>query len=162
MNTAPRHTLFPALLFAAVLAGCSGSRPDAPTAPGSYTVLDAALAEEATRQCSRASYAVEGGWNPSEADVRLLEEHLPDLLTLPSTACCLPDARLDDLGRYHRQYVGVVIGGRRLIYVNAFPARLSAEAGEPFIVCDGGTSFWGALFDPETATFSDLAFNGEA
>src|SRR5690606_22259602 len=162
MNTAPRHTLFPALLFAAVLAGCSGSRPDAPTAPGSYTVLDAALAEEATRQCSRASYAVEGGWNPSEADVRLLEEHLPDLLTLPSTACCLPAARRDDLGRYPCQDVGVAMGGLCLIDVVVCPVRLSAQAGAPCLVCDGGTSFWGARFDPETATFSDLAFNGEA
>lgn len=144
------------------LAGCAGARPESPPVVGAYTVLDAAHAEAAARQCSRASYTVEGGWNPSEADIRLLERHLPDLLALPSTACCLPDARLGDLARYHRQYVGVVIGARRLIYVNAFPLGMSEDPHEPFVACDGGTAFWGALFDPETATFSDLAFNGEA
>jgi hypothetical protein len=28
------------------------------------------------------------------------------------------------------------------------------------IICDGGKSFWGVLYDPETRTFSQLAFNG--
>jgi hypothetical protein len=33
---------------------------------------------------------------------------------------------------------------------------------KPFMVCDGGLSAWGALYDPETRRFSELAFNGVA
>jgi hypothetical protein len=145
------------LLAAAALSGCTGSR----VALRSYTVLDAAFAEETVRQCSRETPTIEGGWNPSEADVRLLERHLPALLDLTSSACCSPGARIAELDASHRQYVGVVVRGRRMIYVNAFPVAHREEAHAPVVVCDGGTAFWGALFDPETATFSDLAFNGE-
>jgi hypothetical protein len=150
-----------ALVCASALAGCAGARVGSPPTLGASTVLDARHAEEVARQCSRASYTIKGSWTPTEADVRLLERHLPDLLSLPSTACCVPDASIGDLGRYHRQYVGVIIGARRLIYVNAFPLGQSEDPSAPLVACDGGTSFWGALFDPETATFSDLAFNGE-
>ena len=31
----------------------------------------------------------------------------------------------------------------------------------PVIICDGGTKFWGALFDVESKQFSDLKFNGK-
>lgn len=154
MQTAPYFVL---LVAVTALSGCTGAR----IGSSSYTVLDAALAEATVNQCSRVNPAIEGSWNPSESDIGLLERHLPDLLELPSTACCNPGARLSALDAYHRQYVGVLVGGRRLIYVNAFPVAHAEDTRVPFEVCDGGASFWGVLFDPETAAFSDLAFNGE-
>jgi len=33
---------------------------------------------------------------------------------------------------------------------------------EPVLVCDGGDAVWGALYDPATKIFRDLAFNGRA
>jgi hypothetical protein len=57
---------------------------------------------------------------------------------------------------YVREYVGIVVGGKRFIYVNAYPA------GGPSSVCDGGSSFWGVVYEPEAREFGDLAFNGMA
>jgi hypothetical protein len=144
-------------LVAATLAGCASAQ-----VASSYTVLDASLADEAVQQCSRTAPTIEGSWTPSESDVLLLERHLPDLLDVTSTGCCLSGIRLTDLGRHHRHYVGVIVEGRRLIYINAFPKGTTNDPVVPLFACDGGTSFWGVLFDPETATFSDLAFNGAA
>ena len=31
---------------------------------------------------------------------------------------------------------------------------------KPYIVCDGGSSYWGVLYDPGTKKFLELAFNG--
>ncbi|AAM41027.1 conserved hypothetical protein [Xanthomonas campestris pv. campestris str. 8004] len=28
--------------------------------------------------------------------------------------------------------------------------------------CDGGAAFWGALYDPQTGAFSEIAINGGA
>jgi len=30
------------------------------------------------------------------------------------------------------------------------------------MACDGGPSFWGALYDPDTGSFSELEANGVA
>lgn len=89
------------------------------------------------------------------------------------------------LDEYYRQYLGVVIGDKRLIYVNLFPhelversarigkelQRIAKERGriskEPedwrttFMgVCDGGAAFWTVLFDPRTLQLSSPRFNG--
>jgi hypothetical protein len=61
----------------------------------------------------------------------------------------------------YRQYLGVVIGGRRLIYVNVFPRRPSTGWRTHFVrVCDGGAAFWGVLFDPQARRFFSPQFNG--
>jgi hypothetical protein len=79
----------------------------------------------------------------------------------------------EPLAENYRQYLGIVIGGRRLIYVNVFP-RWLVERPElvrivpqdwrrVFVsVCDGGDGFSGALYDPETSRFSSPHFNGAA
>jgi len=84
------------------------------------------------------------------------------------------------LASYLRQYVGFTRQGRKLIYLNAFSARVvdvfceedvkPAQEGdcrshwrrEAVGVCDGGDDFWGVEYDPESKTFSSLAFNGSA
>ena len=32
----------------------------------------------------------------------------------------------------------------------------------PVIACDGGTSFWGVVYDPNIESFEEPQFNGEA
>ncbi len=59
---------------------------------------------------------------------------------------------------YFRQYLGVIVNGKRYIYIDASPSKKD----EMMIVCDGGKDYWGVLYDPENKTFSELAFNGEA
>ncbi len=60
----------------------------------------------------------------------------------------------------YRQYIGVIVGNRKLIYVNAFCNIEPYNWRERFVnICDGGWSVWGALFDPTTGEFSELATN---
>lgn len=94
----------------------------------------------------------------------MLEARLPSLGGRRAKSCCLVGARIGDISRYYLQYVGIRAGGRRLIYINAVAVDSAPEQWrtEPVTVCDGGRSYWGAMFDPATGEFSELAFNGES
>lgn len=142
--------------------------------------------------CSTASLAASGG----EGVVLSLNEG-PNLLdqcreTPDATAFWLPDsAQISELDNgfdaaaaaalakrgerpsergYNRQYIGVVAGGKKRIYVNAFFRDFDlADATSPLKdywrthaiqICDGGSYYFGAVYDPATKTFSDFAFNG--
>jgi hypothetical protein len=93
----------------------------------------------------------------------VLEAQLSDIPHVTSghgARTTIPDPR-----QSYRQYVGIVVGGRRLIYVNAFPSEVAEEDKDwktHFLgdICDGGSSFWGVLFDPATGKFIDLETNG--
>ena len=111
-------------------------------------------------QCSRtAPLHVSEFWIPSAASVRAAEKALPEALRAT--------AHKIDLRNCYRQYLGIVSGGKKLIYVNAFsgtvfvhePLRKSWKS-EAMMVCDGGDVFWGAVFDPATNAFTDFQFNG--
>ena len=100
-------------------------------------------------------------WTPSRADVRRLEADLPRLRS-PGGTPITPD-----ITHYYRQYLGIVAGRRRLIYVNGFAAPPSAEGANdwrrrPVFVNDGGTGFFHVIYDPRTRRFQDFGFNGEA
>jgi hypothetical protein len=155
----------------AIAAGLSAMAPAAsarPTAVPPATrsvVLPEAQAGALVEQCSRAVPRITGSWTPSARDVRRLEADLKHLKGQRAAACCSQSAKMDDASRYYRQYAGIVRGGRRLIYVNGFlepPTGAGAVDWKqaPVIACDGGTSFWGVLYDPDSRTFSQLAFNG--
>jgi hypothetical protein len=85
--------------------------------------------------------------------------------------------------QYYRQYIGLTIGQRQLIYVNGFHSSyfdleqtfdsLRAARGVPtrdpsrwranFVgMCDGYTGFFGVLYDPATGAFEHFSFNGIA
>ena len=155
-----------ALFALTVLLAPVASSQDAPK----YVVLDGQHAAGVLRQCSRPSpEKVAGTWQPSESDVKELEANLPRIQQIKSTLCCNKAARVKDLSNYYRQYVGVVIGNRRVIYINAFASgildvtdRKDRWRHEPMLACDGGDAFWGAIYDPQTKEFSQLAFNGVA
>lgn len=77
------------------------------------------------------------------------------------------DLKPDDVDRnpapFFRQYGGLLIGGRKIIYVNAFRAHawgLSDWRSKAFDICDGGSNFFGVEYDVETKTFRPFAFNG--
>ena len=125
-----------------------------------WVLLPASAAAEAGQQCSRGAPKVEGGWLPAAADVAALEQHLPQIAALEggiegvSLHIAYPE-------NFYRQYVGIVVGGRRLIYVNAGPYLLTGPNREHVAVaCDGGSRFWGALYDPRAGRFFNLQING--
>lgn len=97
-------------------------------------------------------------WTPAQSDVEALEAALPAFLQ--ST----PHHGRPDLATrvatYRRQYVGVVQGGRRLIYVNAFCDRPERWEREPVGVDDGGDCYFQVFWAPAPGTFERLTVNG--
>ena len=137
-----------------------------------YTVLHGAEAAKALDQCSRpAIEGVSGTWNPSAAVIRQLESDLPKLAALKAemaTDRYSASSRTDELENGYRQYVGLVVHGRHVIYINAWRSHRSMPGHEDdwrhkaVNMCDGGSAYWGALYDPSTRSFSNFETNGVA
>lgn len=152
------------LALAALAAACTpaNTRPGAsvPTAiktGQSWVVTRPVVAAQVLDTCSRSSPGrdpgrITGYWAPSRQQVEQLEARLPSLETqVPKAA------------DFDRQYVGIEMDGRHLIYLNAFHLPDDADidpARDAIRVCDGGAQFWGAVFDPGSGRFSDVQFNG--
>lgn len=163
MSRSLSRALLP-LAIAALAAACTpaNTRPGAsvPTAiktGQSWVVTRPVVAAQVLDTCSRSSPGREPGrvtgyWAPSRQQVEQLEARLPSLETqVPKAA------------DFDRQYVGIEMDGRQLIYLNAFHLPDDADidpARDAIRVCDGGAQFWGALFDPASGSFSDVQFNG--
>lgn len=163
MNRPLFRALLP-LALAALAAACTpaNTRPGAsvPTAVKtgqSWVVTRPVVAAQVLDTCSRDSPGREAGrvtgyWAPSRQQVEQLEAALPTL-----------DAQVPKASDFDRQYVGIEMDGRKLIYLNAFHLPDDADidpARQAIRVCDGGAQFWGAVFDPATAQFTDVRFNG--
>jgi len=152
------------LLFCSVLMAASAA-VGAQAAESEWVLLEGDQAAILIHQCSRESpEAIQSVWKPSPAVLQKMEARLAEISKLESKLCCGNGARVDDVHAYYRQYAGLVIEDRKLIYINAF-ARTAASADwrqQPMMPCDGGLSFWGVLYDPASGEFFDLAFNGEA
>jgi hypothetical protein len=132
-----------------------------------FTILPPTQVIHLERLCSRDGPGrVTAGWDPAFSQVRQAETRLPGFLAKNRR----PERPLSE---YYRQYLGVVIEGKNLIYVNVFPRSLVERPDFPGVsrdywrsefvdVCDGGDDFWGALFDLETQLFFSPRFNGVA
>ena len=153
--------LLSALLFAAP---AIAAPPDV-----HYTVLHAAEAKKALHQCSRPDIVgVTGLWDPSKEVLQQLESDLPHLTQLASTKKLGNTGSIGDPKISDRQYIGVVIGGQHYIYINAWGVdefthgENDSWPNKAAVVCDGGPSNWGALYDPLSGQFSDLQGNSAA
>ena len=138
-------------------------------------------------QCSRPSpEGIDNYWTPTVRDLRALDSTFPKFIQAQK----LPEGvTAKSLNLYYFQCAGFIRKGRKMIYVNAFsPNHTLAFALEMVItpdmkatkesvakarkrphwhqkaetVCDGGSSFWGVEYDPETRQFTHLYFNGRA
>jgi hypothetical protein len=127
-----------------------------------FVVLPKEHARTILGQCSRSAPSYEGEWTPTKEQIDKLEANLDKLNKLVSNECCGNGKIEGKASDYTRQYVGIISNGKKLIYINALGADLKVSINSPAIVCDGGKSFWGAVYDPETGVFSQLAFNGVA
>ena len=120
------------------------------------------------RQCSRATPSPgQSTWQPTAADVLRFEAALPHaLVALPAPGGV--DWRSAPQG-WAREYVGIVRGGRRLIYGNFYPDEIAdtlvaaeRRSQEPIVICDGGPGVFGAEYDVAADRITHLAFNGAA
>lgn len=134
------------------------------------TVLPESAAQLLAHPCSRSGPPrFEKSWRPTRADIQALESRL-DRISLLRSAGLIRGEQIENPSRYYRQYVGLVVGGRKLIYLNAFckkPEDVVVRQGgdwrqNPIDVCDGGDCFWSAVYDPNSGEFSDLQVNGIA
>lgn len=134
------------------------------------TVLPESAAQLLAHPCSRSGPPRFGkSWRPTRADIQALESRL-DRISLLRSAGLIRGEQIENPSRYHRQYVGIVVGERKLIYLNAFcekPEDVVVRQGgdwrqNPIDVCDGGDCFWSAVYDPNSGEFSDLQVNGIA
>lgn len=70
---------------------------------------------------------------------------------------------------YYRQYVGIRVSGRPVIYINGFhrshversaPESVESWRTQVVNVCDGGAFYFGAEYDPATGHVTNIRFNG--
>jgi hypothetical protein len=151
------------VLLAWAVAGAGASFAQSPQMklPGAGVfILPVNAGQSLLRQCSRETPAnVSQFWNPSPEQIRKLESLLPQYVRRGADR----NPNIPDNVEYHRQYVGIVVNGKRLIYGNFYPASVSDlfdERSMPVVVCDGSASFWGIVFEPESSAFLDLQVNG--
>ncbi|HQO19710.1 MAG TPA: hypothetical protein PLA03_05035 [Acidobacteriota bacterium] len=115
--------------------------------------------------CSRtAPPAFEGTWTPTKEEIEIMEKHFNKLQRLKASECCLPRFNIDPIDQYFLQYVGILVNGKKLIYINAVQNKNIKDEDKytPQGACDGETCCWGVLYDPEKHKFFHLAINGSA
>jgi hypothetical protein len=144
-----------------LLAGCATYGPaTVPTqdrSGQSWVITRPLVAAQVLDTCSRDSPGrhpgeVTGFWAPSRQQIDQLEAALHKLQPVIATPT-----------KSDRQYVGIESDGHRLIYINAFylADHSDLDPGRAAIrVCDGGSAFWGAIYDPQSGEFSQVETNG--
>ena len=129
-------------------------------------ILPEAVALELAMQCSRRSPGpVRGLWTPTSDAIAKFEAALAPVLVSAQRQSPLRNAAAMGTD-YLRQYVGFVIDGRRVIYVNALAAPPAGSAPRldwktrGVRTCDGGARAFGAEYDVEAGKIISFEFNG--
>ena len=127
-----------------------------PQAPGPSYILSKQMDSVVRRQCSRPNpEGVESTWEVTPDLAYTIDRDLATHAMFPSSY-----KPIQQPSRYPRQYLGVVIKGRRMIYINASYGITESEGSKVgFIACDDGSASWGALYDPVSRQFSDVHSN---
>jgi hypothetical protein len=115
------------------------------------------------KQCSRDTpQNVSEFWEPSVEQVDALERHIDDFFSSwhPPERRGVPSERLQD---YHRQYLGIVVDGKRLIYGNFYDPdgyESGTETQKAEVWCDGGPNLFGLEYDPLEHKIINAQVNG--
>ena len=107
---------------------------------------------------------VTGTWQPTPAEIGDLENDLLQIRDL-SKKSRLESQQIEHPERYFRQYLGIIQGQNRHIYLSAF---CGVNEGLPpaywrnrlFMILDGGNCVWQAVYDVKSSTFVELRVNG--
>jgi len=116
-----------------------------------------------TRYSYERSENYDGSWKPSQADLDGLEANLP-LISKMKILGWSSNIHIDRPAQYYRQYVAILVSGKRMIFVNAFrdAQEFSDWHDRLVIVIDGDIGYWQVLYDPATKQFSNLRINARA
>jgi hypothetical protein len=108
---------------------------------------------------------INGTWDPSLSDINSLESNLHQIDDLSRTLS--PPRRVQHADGYYRQYLGLLQGDRKLIYVNAFCGINNDQPPNHWrdrlvMIWDGGSCVWQAMYDLSAKKFVSLSVNGVA
>ena len=143
------------LVLCLAASACREHASMAATSPRSV-LLDSTAARDFMQPCSRpAPTRFDGYWMPSSVAVAhadslvtlALASHLAGRRWLPD----IPDSLIPRPAHYVRQYVGVLIKGTPVLYVNGFNRVVLQDTGMARLwlhhyvgACDGSTTYFGA------------------
>ena len=106
---------------------------------------------------------LEGYWTPSEEDILILEEKLAPFLREHSDQFNRQPPVWEQLDTYKRQYAGVIVNGKQIIYGNFFCTDTGMDWKKDWVfVADGGDCYFQLQYDMDSETLMDLIVNGEA
>ena len=163
-----RHPVFLSLIILLQLTiACSSPAQTAPNLEGERWVIFPA---EQAREQGIGDWFVQNGqtadhWTPSEDDILELENGLSSYLQQVNSD------RFDQqktqiwerLDEYSRQYIGLLLDGKKIIYANYFCDSVEMDWTKDFIfVLDGGDCFFQFKYKVDSAEFFDLQVNGNA
>lgn len=127
------------------------------------------FSEEQARELGIADWFAQSGqsteyWTPVEKDVLVIENGLSTFLQNNSDNFYSQGTPIwQRLDEYNRQYVGITLGGKNIVYANFFCDSFETEWRKEFVfVLDGGDCFFQFKYDVNTDDFFDLQVNGEA
>lgn len=164
-----------------VLLACVACGSPQPAQPGirvsierdGIVVLPDSTAPVILGQCTRGGVPTPSGfWTPSEQDLDGLDSLVVRRLERDLTKRFHPGAPMSERAHsfkwsFRVQVVGVVVAGRRVLYLNGFLAGIGSTGTDssswrrrPVIVCDGGEGLFGAVYDPQKRVLRNLEFNG--
>jgi hypothetical protein len=98
---------------------------------------------------------------PTKEDIVGLEKDLPRISELAARGW-KPVRRIDHPEQYFRQYLGVVVAGKKKIFINAFCNAPSSPDWHSrlLLTADGGSCFWHVTYDLAARRFAGLEING--
>lgn len=102
-------------------------------------------------------------WTPSENDVEALENGLVPYLQSNPESFNGGTPVWEQLEEYNRQYIGMILDGKKIVYANYFCDSVETDWRKDFVfVMDGGDCFFQFKYDVDSAEFFDLQVNGVA
>ena len=132
-------------------------------------ILPQDSASSLIRQCAREVPShIEGAWQPTTALVSAFEKALVPVLRRGLRRAIRASARGLSVRDYYRQYGGLVVDRKQIIYVNAFHRDFlqylepdtAAWRRSAVNVCNGGERLFGAEYDVLSGRVRNLHFNG--
>jgi len=102
-------------------------------------------------------------WTPSADDILKLEEKIAEYLSQNSNLLYRQPPVWERLDEYQRQYIGLELGGKQIIFGNFFCTSGRVNWREELVfMLDGGDCYFQVEYDVESGSFIMLMVNGES
>ena len=143
--------------------GSAGS--SVPASPGGHTLLPQTEVSTYIRVYLVNPRIAVQSWEPTQSDVDALEADLAQIVNLRESGWD-HSRRIENPDQYFRQYLAIILSGKKQIFVNA-SSQIENDGSSEWhhqlqVVVDGGKCFWQAYYDPITRKFSNLQPNARA